>query len=450
MKLKNSIFLFALLFGFMVGHAQTMVKTDARIQPLVSAVSADSLRSHIEHLVSFGTRHTMSDMPNGKMGISAARNWVLQKFKSFASNAGGRMTCYLQETELKPDGKRIGKNTNFANVVAFLKGTDPNDERVFIIGGHIDSRVSDVMNYKDDAPGANDDGSGTAGVIEAARVLSKSNFPASVVFVAFSGEEQGLFGAELLAQKAKSEHWEVAAVLNNDMIGNNQSNETHIINNTQVRVFSSGLPFYGLDVAKAAKIRNLGLENDGDARQLARYVKEIGERYVPHLEVKMVYRNDRFLRGGDHTPFVQQGFTAVRITEMNENYDHQHQDLRTENGVEYGDLMKFMDFEYFRKNVMLNVACLANLASAPGKPQQVKMEVKKLTNFTELSWNPPVQGAVDGYYVLVRETDQSMWQKKIFTTQTQIQLPYSKDNYLFAVQSVSVGGNESLPVVPEF
>jgi predicted DNA-binding protein len=230
-------------------------------------------------------------------------------------------------------------------------------------------------------------------------------------------------------------------------MGSNNSNETNIIDNTRLRVFSEGLSVN--DTGKAAmNIRNLGLENDGNARQLARYIKEIGERYVENLEIVMVYRNDRFLRGGDHTPFVQRGFSAVRFTEMNENYYHQHQDVRKENNIQYGDLPEFMDFEYLRKNTAVNLANLANLAKAPSKPEDVKVEVKKLSNSTSLQWKAPKTGKTKGYYVLIRETTSAVWQKKFFTENTEIKLPFSKDNYFFAVQSITESGNESLPVVP--
>ena len=192
----------------------------------------------------------------------------------------------------------------------------------------------------------------------------------------------------------------------------------------------------------------MGQENDGNARQLARYVKEVGERYVANLEVVMVYRNDRFLRGGDHTSFVQKGFTAVRITEMNENFEHQHQDVRKENGIQYGDLTEFMDFEYLRKNTAMNLSTLANLALAPSQPQEVSVDVSDLSNSTQLEWKASANGNISGYYILLRETYQGLWQKKIFTKETSIELPYSKDNYFFAVQAISDQGNESLPVVP--
>lgn len=427
--------------------AQTTVKRDTEISQYVSLINSDSLKAHVEKLVTFGTRQTMSSTTDSKKGIGAARNWVLSQFRNDAKNSGGRMLVELQNEDIQPDGKRINQVINLGNATAVLKGTDPKDNRIFIISGHLDSRVTDILNIKDDAPGANDDASGVAAVLECARILSKSNFPATVIFVAVSGEEQGLFGSTMLAKRALNEKWNVVAMLNNDMIGNNEAADTHNISNMKLRVFSEGLPYLDLD-KKAKFIRAYGLENDGEARQLARYSKEIGERYVDNLEVKLIYRNDRFLRGGDHTPFVEAGFPAVRFTDMNENFNHQHQDLRTENKMEYGDLVKFMDFEYLRKNTAVNLAVLANLSKAPSKPENVKMDVKELTNFTSLSWEKPLYGKVSGYYILLRETDQAMWQRKIFTTETSYKLPYSKDNYFFAVQSVSENGNESLPIVP--
>jgi Zn-dependent M28 family amino/carboxypeptidase len=277
--------------------------------------------------------------------------------------------------------------------------------------------------------------------------MSKHSFPATIIFVAVSGEEQSLLGSTFLANSAKAKGWNIDAMLNNDIMGSNNSNETNIIDNTRLRVFSEGLS--QLDTGRVAtNIRNMGLENDGRARQLARYVKEIGERYVDNLEVVMIYRNDRFLRGGDHSPFVQRGYAAVRLTEMNENYNHQHQDLRTEKGVVYGDLPEFMDFEYLRKNTGVNLATLANLAKASSVPQEVRVETRNLTNSTTLNWKAPKSGSVRGYYILMRETTSPVWQKKIYIAGTTATLPYSKDNYFFAVQAVNNNGNESLAIVP--
>ena len=444
----KKIFLFLLIiYAVINASAQMIIQKDAAIEKMVSEVNADSLKSYINKLVSFGTRSTLSTTSDNKKGIGAARDWVISKFTEFAKNSNGRMTVELDKWILPADGKRVDVAADMGNAMAILHGTDTSDKRIFIISGHMDSRVTNVMNRTDDAPGANDDGSGSSAVIECARVMSARSFPATIIFVTVCGEEQGLLGSDHLAERAKQNNWQVEAMLNNDIMGSNNSNETNIIDNTKIHVFSEGLPYNDLE-KKAATIRQYGLENDGASRQLARYAKEIGERYVANIEVVMVYRNDRFLRGGDHSPFVQRGFTAVRFTEMNENYDHQHQDLRTEKNIKYGDLPEFMDFEYLRKNTAMNLSNLANLAKSPSMPQDVKIDVKNLTNSTYLFWKEPKNGKPKGYYVLMRETTAAQWQKKFFTDKMEMRLPYSKDNYFFAVQSVSNDGNESLPVVP--
>ncbi|MDX2063131.1 MAG: M20/M25/M40 family metallo-hydrolase [Bacteroidia bacterium] len=444
----RNLFVLLLLVGAQLSaSAQTLVHRDAEIERYVAQVSADSLRAYIAALVGFGTRHTLSTQTDPTHGIGAAQRWVLAKFKQFGQQSGGRFTASIESTTYAADGRRIDRSFELGNVVGVLRGTDPADSRLFVISGHLDSRVSDVMNSTSPAPGANDDGSGVAAVLECARILAASRFPATVVFLAVSGEEQGLLGAAYYAKQARAANLSIEAVLNNDIMGSNNASETRIVDNTRVRVFSEGLPAYEL-AAAAPRIRQYGTENDGPARQLARYVKEVGQRYVDNLEVVLIYRNDRFLRGGDHSAFVEQGYPAVRICEMNENYEHQHQDLRTENGVVYGDLLEFMDFEYLRKNTALNLASLANLAKAPGRPQQVTIDTRGLTNTTTLSWQPPATGRSAGYYVLVRETTSAVWQQKRYTTQTTLTLPLSKDNYYLAVQAVTETGNESLPVVP--
>jgi hypothetical protein len=445
--MQKGLFTLSLLAITFLSSAQTIINRDPEIETMVKEISPDSMKSYINKMVSFGTRSTISTTTDKKRGIGAAREWVVQKFNEFAAQSGGRLTAMVDTTTLQPDGRRVSTAVNLGNAMAILKGTDAGDDRIYLISGHLDSRVSDVMNKTSDAPGANDDGSGVAAVMECARIMSKRSFPATIIFLAVSGEEQGLLGASFLADKAKKGNWNIDAMLNNDIMGSNNSNETNIIDNTKVRVFSEA--FSVQDTGRAFQnIRNLGLENDGKTRQLARYLKEVGERYVENLEVMMIYRNDRFLRGGDHTPFVQRGFAAVRITEMNENYNHQHQDLRTEKGLVYGDLVEFMDFEYLRKNTGINLATLANLAKASSAPQTVLVDVKNLTNSTTLSWKAPKNGKAKGYFILMRETTSPVWQKKIYTAQTTLTVPYSKDNYFFAVQSVSEGGNESLPVVP--
>lgn len=443
--MKKIIITTLLLFNYC--FAQKIISRDPVIEKIVSRVSSDSLKSYIGTMVGFGTRNTLSTQTDPRRGIGAARNWVLSKFKQFAVSSGGRLTAMIDTVTIQPDGRRVDIPVLLGNVVATLKGTDTGDKRLFMISGHLDNMRSNVMDRTGDAPGANDDASGVAAVLECARILSKESFPATIIFVAFSGEEQGLLGSTYMSGKAAENKWNIEALLNNDIMGSNNSNETNNISNNQVRVFSEA--FSVNDTGKSSlNIRNLGLENDGRSRQLARYIKETGERYVDNMEIVMIYRNDRFLRGGDHTPFVQKGYAAVRITEMNENYSRQHQDVRIENGIQYGDLPEYIDYEYLRKNTAINISCLANLAKAPSMPVNVKIEVKKLSNNSSLYWLAPAHGKVKGYYVLIRETTSAVWQKKIFTGATSISLPYSKDNYFFAVQSVSEEGNESLPVVP--
>lgn len=440
--------LFYSIFSFLVFTqlSFSQVTEDPEIRKMISEIKTENLEATIHKLVSFGTRHTLSDTKSKTKGMGAAQQWVKNEFDKASLESGGRLTATIDYFTAKADGKRIPADSYIGNVMATLKGTDPTDDRVLIISGHLDSRVTDVMNVKSNAPGANDDGSGVAALIELAKVMSKRSFPATIIFVAVTGEEQGLIGARYLAEKAKASNWNIIAMLNNDMIGNSLSSGTNLRDNTQVRVFSETIPY--LETEEDAKMRKaISRDNDSPSRLLARYIKTTTEQYVDQLTVKLVYRNDRFLRGGDHTPFSQNGFTAVRLCEMNENFDHQHQDLRTENNVVYGDLPEFMDFEYLRKNTCANLATLANLASSPKTPVNVGIEVKKLSNSSTLIWSAP-EKAPYGYQILMRETASSHWEKTFFTKETQIEIPYSKDNYFFAVQTVDALGHASLPVFP--
>jgi hypothetical protein len=443
------LFFTALHIGFIFpAAAQQIQHPDAGVKQITEEVSASQLEANIRRLVSFDTRHSLSSTTDKKKGIGAARAWAQAEMEKYAAASGGRMTVTQDKYLVKADGRRIPQDVTMANVMATLKGSDPNDDRVLVVSGHIDSRNTDVMDANGPAPGANDDGSGTSAVLELARVMASRSFPCTIIFVAVQGEEQGLYGAQHLARRAKDENWNLIAMLNNDMIGNSYSDETNLKNNTQVRIFSEGVP--ALETEEMVRLRkSIGGENDSRSRQLARYMKETGERYVPQLEVILNYRTDRFLRGGDHTPFSQAGFTAVRVCEMNENYRYQHQNVRLEKGVQYGDFPEHVDYEYLRKNTALNAATLANLAWAPYSPENVGVVTSNLTNKTELKWEAPRKGEKPaGYYILMRETSQPMWQKKIFVTETTALLPYSKDNYFFAVQAVDAEGHESLPVVP--
>ncbi|MCE2778734.1 MAG: M28 family metallopeptidase [Algoriphagus sp.] len=437
-------FLTALTLTFPV-FGQQMVIRNPEISQLVKQVNADSLKKYTEVLASFKSRHTLNQ--DAKDGMIAAQNYVKSKFSEFSSKSNGRLTSMIDEFVVPSDGRRIVADAKVGNVIATLQGTNPKDPRMILVSGHLDSRNKDVMDATGASPGANDDGSGVALVLELARILSQTEFPATLVFVAFTGEEQGLKGATYLADKAKAASWKIEAVLNNDIVGNSNSSETNISNNTVMRVFSETIPL--AEDERGANIRrSINSDNDSPSRQLARYIKEVGERYVDQMEVKLIYRNDRFLRGGDQTPFMKNGFTAVRMSEMNENFLHQHENVRVENGVQYGDLPEFMDFEYLRKVAAVNLASAASLANAPGMPQDVRIDVRGLSNSTSLIWKAPLYGKTKGYYVLMRETSSSMWEKKFYTEETSLKLPYSKDNYFFAVQAVSEQGTESLPVIP--
>ncbi|MDA0315863.1 MAG: M28 family metallopeptidase [Bacteroidetes bacterium] len=424
---------------------QQAIIRNPEIRQLVEEVNADSLKKYTEKLASFHSRHTLNQ--DDKNGMIAAQNYVKAKFLEFASKSRGRMTANIEEFVVPGDGRRIVADATVGNVISRLPGTNPNDPRIVVISGHLDSRNKDIMDAKSAAPGANDNGSGVALVMELARILAQSEFSATLLFVVFTGEEQGLKGATYLADKAKAESWKIEAVLNNDIVGNSNSSETKISNNTVMRVFSETIPL-AEDERGASIRRSINSDNDSPSRQLARYIKELGERYVDQMEVKLIYRNDRFLRGGDQTPFMKNGFTAVRMSEMNENFLYQHENVRVENGVQYGDLPEFMDFEYLRKVAAINLAAAASLGQSVGMPQDVKIDVRGLSNSSSISWKAPMHGKAKGYFVLMRETSSSLWEKKFYTEDTKLKLPYSKDNYFFAVQSVSERGTESLPVIP--
>jgi Zn-dependent M28 family amino/carboxypeptidase len=446
MKITSFLLATFFLFTSQISHAQSTV-SDPEIKKMVAEVSATNMENTIRKLVSFGTRHTLSDTKSNSRGIGAAQRWVKAEFEKYAKNSNSRLTAEIDYFTIKADGRRIAVDSQLGNVMATLKGTDPNDNRVLIISGHLDSRATDVMNATIDAPGANDDGSGVAAVLEISRIMSQREFPFTIIFVTVVGEEQGLYGAKHLAEKAKAENWNIIAMLNNDMIGNSLSNGTKLRDNVNVRVFSEAIPY--LETEAEAKVRkSINRENDSPSRLLARYIKTTTSQYIDQLNINLVYRNDRFLRGGDHTPFSQNGFTAIRFCEMNENYDHQHQDVRLEKGTQFGDLTEFMDFEYMRKVTGANLATLSNLGWSPKAPKNVGIKISELTNFSDLVWSAPEGKPVFGYQVLVRETSASHWEKTIFVKDTAVTIPYSKDNYLFAIQSVDELGHSSLPVFP--
>ena len=447
MKLIYSISLVCLL-NYSAVLAQNVVKRDPVIEGMLSEVSTVNLEATVRKLVSFQTRHTLSDTLSKTTGIGAARNWIKSEFEQYSKATGGKLQVSFDTFVQPADNRRILQPVTLKNVLAILPGTDPEDKRMLMISGHYDSRVTDVMNVKDFAPGANDDASGVAAVMELARVMSRQQFRATIVFIAMVGEEQGLYGATNLAKRAKAEGWDVNLLMNNDIVGNSYGMETDLKDNSSVRIFSEGVS--PVETKEQATSRySTGSDNDGNARQAARYIKEVAERYVDQLNVKLIYRRDRFLRGGDHTPFSQQGFTAVRVTEMNEDFNRQHQDVRTEKGFKFGDLPEYVDYTYLQKVSRLNMAVLANVALATQEPQAVTVLTAGLTNKTALKWNAPKGKAPAGYYILMRETSSPFWEKKTFVTGNSVNMPYSKDNYYFGVQSVDTDGHESLIVIPK-
>jgi hypothetical protein len=436
------------LFLVLSSWAQTIITRDPEIKKMVDEISREKIEQHVRKMVSFHTRHNMSEQNDPVTGIGAAWNWIKAEMEKNIPQSGGRLQVKFEEYTVGGQGQRIPQETKLKNVVATLKGTDPNDDRIIIISAHLDSRAAADNDNKNFAPGANDDGSGIAAILEMIRIMSTRKFSATIVFMAVSGEEHGLYGAKYMATKARLEKWNIIAMLNNDMIGNSGSSETLLNDNMRVRVFSESVP--ALETEQMTVIRKYTSgENDSKARQLARYIKETGERYVEQMNVTLVFRNDRFGRGGDHTPFCQEGFTAVRLTEYNENYDRTHKIPAIENGIQLGDLPEYVDYEYVRKNAGVNLSSISNLALAPYEPVNCGIVTGGLTNKTTLRWEAPSKGVKPaGYFILMRETYQPLWEKKIFIAGNEITLPYSKDNYFFGIQSVDASGHESIAVFP--
>lgn len=422
---------------------------DPHIAEALRQVSAQRVQAAIEKLVSFGTRLTLSaqdpqSIAKGR-GIGAAREWIKSEFEQYSQDCGG---CLEVKTDSFTEGPadRIPKPTQISNVYAVLKGTDPqNAKRIVLVTGHYDSRNSDTLDVNGDAPGANDDASGTAVSLECARVLSKLKFPATIIFLTVAGEEQGLNGSRHFAKMAKEKGWDLEAVLNNDIVGGDKSPEQ---DHSVVRVFSEGIPA-AANEQDLRRIRTLGGESDSPSRQVARYIVEVDRAYQTGMIPTMVFRQDRYLRGGDHYSFNQQGFAAVRLTEYREDFHHQHQNVRTENGIEYGDVPKFVDFDYVARVARLNAATLGALAAAPAPPANVHLLTKDLENDSTLTWDASPGGLASAYEVLWRATTSPIWEHaQNVGDATRATLKISKDNVIFAVRAVDKVGHRSLAVVP--
>jgi hypothetical protein len=446
--MKKTLTLLLLMSVTLISVGQTLIIRDPVIKKMVDEISKERIEQHVRKLVSFHTRQNMSEQNDSVKGIGASWNWIKSEMEKNISASDGRLKVEFMDYSVGGQGQRIAQEIKLKNVVCTLKGTDPSDDRIIIISAHLDSRAALDSDKTSFAPGANDDGSGVAAILELIRIMSARKFSATIVFMAVSGEEHGLYGAKYMAAKAKKEKWNIIAMLNNDMIGNSGSSETLLNDNMRVRVFSEGIPAFETDQMAALRKYTSG-ENDSRSRQLARYIKETGERYVDQMNVTLVFRNDRFGRGGDHTPFCQEGFTAVRICEYNENYDRTHKVPAVVNGIQQGDLPEYVDYEYVRKNAAIDMATIGNLALAPYEPVNCGIVVSGLTNKTTLKWEAPVNGVKpSGYFILMRETYQPLWEKKIFVTGNEVTLPYSKDNYFFGIQSVDASGHESIAVFP--
>lgn len=437
--MKNTSFLLILLFV-----ASIKAQTDTRMYEIIENINSERIKKDITTLASFGTRHSLSDTISKTRGIGAARRWIHSEFEKISSDCDDCLDIFYQKNWVKKNNRRIIRDVMIVNVVAIQKGTKyPN--RYIIMSGDIDSRVSDPNDYTSDSPGANDNASGMAGTIEAARVLSKYKFENSIIYAGLSGEEQGLFGGRGLATYAKENDWEIIGVLNNDMIGNIKGVDG-VIDNRTFRIFSEPTPV--TETEKQRKQRRFyGGEVDGVSRQLARYIHQTTKTYMPEMQPKMIYRLDRFGRGGHHRPFNDMGFAGIRIMEMHENYTQQHQDIRNENGIEYGDLLKFVNFEYAKKLTAVNAINLANIGWAPPAPENVKIG-GAVEPAVKLQWNE-VEGA-KGYKIYWRDTTSPTWDHyKYVENNTKFTLEgIVVDNFFFGVSSVGKNGHESIVSFP--
>ncbi len=424
----------------------TAAARDPKIEAILAEVSVDRIRSRIEKLAGFGTRHTLSDTQSDTRGIGAARRWIKAELDRISAANGARLQVELQSYVQEPRS-RVRKPTEVVNVVATLPGKQAESKgRVLVVGGHYDSICSDFEDPTSDAPGANDDASGTAVVLELAEVMAKHDFDATIVFVAFAGEEQGLLGSTHFARQAAKDGVKIEAMFTNDIVGNTESSNGSR-DNRSVRVFSEGIP--ALTSPLAARLRAVGGENDGPSRQLARYIDEAANLYLPQFDVRLVFRPDRYLRGGDHMPFLAEGFAAVRFTEPAEAFSRQHQNVLERNGVAYGDVIGRVDFPYVTSVARANGAALASLAWSPPPPPDA-MIVARLENDTTLRWSAAAVPDLAGYEILWRDTTAPLWERSLYVgnVTTFVLKELSKDNLQFGIRAVDREGHRGLVAFP--
>lgn len=429
------------------GPGSTLSRNRA-IATIAREIDARNIEHTIRQLVSFGTRNTLSEQDNPVRGIGAARDWLYAEFSKAAEASGGRMKVEKQTYE-QAKAARVPQPIMVTNIVATLKGSQAaSTDRIYVVSGHYDSMCNSPTDARCDAPGANDDASGTAAVLEMARVMAKHEFDATIVFMAVAGEEQGLLGSTHFAEQAKQKNWDIEAMFTNDIIGNTLGGNG-VRDRGTVRVFSEGVPSNETP-AEANTRRSVGGENDSASRQLARFIKEMGESFVPQIKVMLVYRRDRYGRGGDHIPFLERGYPAVRFTEVNEEFRHQHQNVRIENGVQFGDLPEFVDFAYVANVARVNAVCLAVLASAPAKPKGVVILSARLSNDTDLRWEANNEPDLAGYEIVWRDTTSPVWTNSLavgnVTSFTMKGM--SKDNFFFGVRAIDKDGNRSAVTFP--
>jgi hypothetical protein len=438
-----------LMMSGLAAAADAAPATQADVKNLLRGISDRRIEATVRKLAGFGTRHTLSDTASDERGIGAARRWIKAQLDTCAQQSGGRLKVELDSFTAQP-GRRIPQPTELVNVVATLPGDQAESVgRIYLVSGHYDSMPSNVMDPATDAPGADDDASGTAAVIEMACQMAKLHFDATLVFVAVAGEEQGLVGSTHVAEEARKAGKNIAGMFTNDIVGNSRAEDGRV-DRGRVRLFAEGVP----DVKEMSdELRTLvrtGGENDTPTRELARFIKEHAERDVAGMKVDLVWRRDRYLRGGDHAPFLNAGYAAVRFTEPAENYKHQHQTPRVEGGAQYGDLPEFVDFAYIAQVARVNAAALAALALAPAAPRGVQLETVKLENDTALRWDASTEPDLAGYRIVWRDTTAPLWQNhKDVGLVTRATLPLSKDNVVFGVQAIDKDGNVSVASYPQ-
>lgn len=447
----KSLLILLLVSTCVLAQAQSRRPAPARnrtIANIVREIDARNVEATIRKLVSFGTRNTLSEQNDPNRGIGAARDWLYAEFLKVAEASNGRMTVEKQSYE-QAKAQRIPEPTIITNVVATLKGSQPEStDRIYVVSGHYDSMCNSPTDAKCDAPGANDDASGTAAVLEMARVMAKYEFDATIVFMAVAGEEQGLLGSTYFAEQAKQKNWNVDAMFTNDIVGNTLGGNG-VRDRGAVRVFSEGVPSNETP-AEANTRRSVGGENDSASRQLARFIKETSDGFVSQVKVMLVYRRDRYGRGGDHIPFLERGYPAVRFTEMHEDFRHQHQNVRVENGVQFGDLPEFVDFGYVANVARVNAASLAALALAPSRPKGVTIVATRLSHDTDLRWDANTEPDVAGYEIVWRDTTSPTWtnSKAVGKATSFTMKGMSKDNYFFGVRAIDRDGNRSPVTYP--